>query len=228
MQAAIYEQPESHFEYVVDQRYATIGNKTKAYRCMDLVEGWCSHQKASILIDLILSSGAKTIVEIGVWGGKSLLPMAYTLREIGQNGKIYGIDPWDNQASIEGITHESNIAFWNYVDHEDVLRKLENVVEAERLCDTVTLIRATSSAAPPINDIDILHIDGNHSDVTSYIDVTKWVPLVKKGGWIVFDDMNWFENGMVTTRRAIDYLNEHCHKIAEINESCLWGIWYKP
>ena len=228
MQEVIYEQPESHFEYVVDNRATTIGNKTEAFACMDQVHGWCSHQKASILIDIIAATGAKTIVEIGVWGGKSLLPMAYTLKRMRQNGKIYGIDPWDNQASIEGVTHEGNIAYWSNVDHEGVLEQLESVIDNWGLNETVTLIRATSSEAPAIHEIDILHIDGNHSDVTSYIDVTKWVPLVKKGGWIVFDDMNWFENGVTTTRRAIDYLNKHCHKIAEINESCLWGIWYKP
>src|SRR5580704_14076834 len=120
MQETIYEKPESHFEYVVDKRASTIDNKTKAFACMDQVHGWCSHQKASILIDLIASIGAKTIVEIGVWGGKSLLPMAYTLMRVGLNGKIYGIDPWDNQASIEGVTHESNLAYWSQVDHEGV------------------------------------------------------------------------------------------------------------
>jgi predicted O-methyltransferase YrrM len=228
MQEALYEQPESHFEYVVDKRASTIGNKTKAFACMDQVQGWCSHQKASILIDIIAATGAKTIVEIGVWGGKSLLPMAYTLMRMSQNGKIYGIDPWDNHASIEGMSHESNLAYWGNVDHKKVLRQLEYVIEDWELQDTVTLIRATSQDAPEIQDIDILHIDGNHSDATSYIDVTKWVPLVKKGGWIIFDDMNWFENGVTTTRRATDYLNQYCHKIAEINESCLWGIWYKP
>jgi predicted O-methyltransferase YrrM len=228
MQEFVYEQPESHFEYVLDKRASTRGNKTEAFLCMDQVHGWCSHQKASILIDILSVAGAKTVVEIGVWGGKSLLPMAYTLKKMRQNGKIYGIDPWHNQASIEGAAHESNIAFWNAVDHEAVLDRLENVIQEWGLTDTVTLIRATSLAAPPIHDIDVLHIDGNHSDITSFIDVTKWVPLVKKGGWIIFDDMNWFENGMVTTQRAIDYLNESCHKIAEINETCLWGIWYKP
>jgi len=227
MQEMLYAQPESHYEYVVDMRPATIGNKTEAYACMDEVHGWCSRQKASILIDLIMASEAKTIVEIGVWGGKSLLPMAYTLFARREKGKIYGIDPWDNQASIEGASHESNIAFWSHVDHEEVLRHLTYVIQKRGLQDHVELIRATSADAAPIYNIDLLHIDGNHSDATSYIDVTKWVPLVKKGGWIVFDDMNWFENGVATTQRAIDYLNTHCHKIAEINEACQWGIWYK-
>lgn len=228
MQDVTYEQPESRYEYVVDKRHSTIGHKTEVFACMDQVHGWCSHQKASILVDIIAAAGARTIVEIGVWGGKSLLPMAYTLKKRPENGKIYGIDPWDNVASIEGATHEHNIAYWSVVDHEGVLRQLEKVIHDWGLEEQVELIRASSADAPIIENIDVLHIDGNHSEVTSYIDVTKWVPLVRKGGWIIFDDMNWFENGVTTTKRAIDYLNEHCHQIAEINESCQWGIWYKP
>lgn len=222
-----YERPDSHFEYVVDKRESIIGLKPYAFACMDQVHGWCSHHKASILIDIILAIKPKTIVEIGVWGGKSLLPMAYTLKVFGC-GKAYGIDPWDNEASLEGVQHESNIAYWGQIDHNGVLHRLIDVIDQYELQDHVELIRATSIGAPEIQDIDILHIDGNHSEITSFIDVTKWVPLVKRGGWIIFDDMNWFENGQVTTSKAVEYLNTHCHKIAEINEACLWGIWYKP
>ena len=223
----MYQQPESHFEYVIDKRDSTIGLKLPAFGCMDQVHGWCSHQKASILLDIILAIKPKTIVEIGVWGGKSLLPMGYALKVFGK-GKIYGIDPWDNEASLEGVMHESNIAYWSHIDHNGVLKRLMEVIQQYELEDNIELIRCSSADAPPIQDIEILHIDGNHSEVTSYIDVTKWVPLVRKGGWIIFDDMNWFENGVTTTGRAVEYLNTHCHKIAEINEACLWGIWYKP
>ena len=76
--------------------------------------------------------------------------------------------------------------------------------------------------------IDILHIDGNHSDYTSYIDVTKWVPLVNPGGWIIFDDMTWYENGQFTASRATRWLDEHCIKFAEFSDICAWGIWVKP
>jgi len=227
MHDVTYEQPESHFAYVVDNRDSTKGHKTESYYCMDQVEGWCSHQKASILIDIIASTAPKTIVEIGVWGGKSLLPMAYTLHRLG-NGKIYGIDPWESEASLEGVKQEGNIGFWDRLDYEKVLNRLIEVIRWFELKDNVELIRDTSANAPIIDDIDILHIDGNHSDEASYLDVTKWVPLVKQGGWIIMDDMNWIEKGVVTTQRAIDYLNTHCHKIAEIDEGSLWGIWYKP
>ena len=76
--------------------------------------------------------------------------------------------------------------------------------------------------------IDILHIDGNHSEQASYLDVTKWVPLVRSGGWIFFDDMTWFENGVFTTARAVEWLNANCYKLAECTDVCTWGVWIKP
>jgi len=63
--------------------------------------------------------------------------------------------------------------------------------------------------------------------VTSYLDVTKWVPLVKSGGWIIFDDITWYENGQFTNARAVDWLNAHCKKFAEFQDNCVWGIWVK-
>lgn len=219
---------QSQIPYTLDERPATIDNKNAAFYYMNCVNhGWCSYQKASVMIDIILAAKPKTIVEIGVWAGKSLIPMAYILKQNGK-GKIYGIDPWDPDASIQGLMHESAREFWRIADHDFILERLCGQIKEFGLENYVELIRATSIDAPPIQDIDLLHIDGNHSDETSYIDVTKWVPLVRPGGWIVFDDINWQENGIRTNSRAVQYLNEHCHKFAEINDLCLWGIWYKP
>jgi hypothetical protein len=221
-----YEMPKSQYEYVVSHPQAFHDLKKGAFFCMDQVHGWCSYQKASILMDLMLKAKPKVIVEIGVWGGKSLLPMAFTLKGFGF-GKIYGIDPWENEASLEGVVHESNIAYWGNIDHQLVLDCLIQTIDSYDLYDYVELIRSTSAKAPLIENIDILHVDGNHSEVTSYLDVTKWLPMVKKGGWIVVDDMTWFENGMTTTGKAVEYLDKHCHKIAEIEDNCVWGIWVK-
>jgi hypothetical protein len=75
----------------------------------------------------------------------------------------------------------------------------------------------------------MLHIDGNHSDETSYIDVTKWVPFVKQGGLIIYDDITWSENGVTASQaRAVAWLDEHCIKLAEFSDVCVWGIWLKP
>ena len=201
--------------------------KQTAFNCMSQLEGWCSNQKAAILIDLILSAKPETIVEIGVWGGKSLIPMACALKG-NQKGKIYGIDPWSAIASIQWVENPINVDHWKRSDHEYILYGLLRKIEEFDLDDQIELIRCTSAAAPEISEIDLLHIDGNHTEPSTCHDVQKWVPLVKRGGWIVFDDMTWFENGCYTAAKAVAWLDKHCVRFAQFSDNCDWGIWYKP
>lgn len=221
-----FTQQPAYLESIIDQRSSMAPIKNGAFWFMDQITGWCSHAKASILIDIIQKIRATTIVEIGVFGGKSLIPMAYALK-MQKSGKIYGIDPWNNDESLQGVMNEANRFYWKTIDLEGVYQALLCNLERFELQNHVQLIRATSANAPPINDIDLLHIDGNHSEVTSYIDVTKWVPLVKSGGWIIVDDISWYEAGNYTQAASVQWLNDHCHKIAEINDNCIWGIWVK-
>ncbi len=216
--------PASHMEQVVSIKEINAWLKPQAFAFMSQVDGWCSEQKASILIDIVLQAKPEKIVEIGVYGGKSLIPMACALRANG-HGKIYGIDPWDTQASLQGVMHPSNIAHWSWVDHPALMNTLIVKRKQFNLEDYMVLIRNTSEKADLIYDIDILHVDGNHSEVTSYLDVTKWVPLMKPGGWIIFDDMTWSENNTNTTGRAVRWLDEHCEKFAQFKDNCDWGIW---
>lgn len=214
--------PPSHYEQIAenpDLTYQTAA-KASALTAMASLEGWCSTNKASILMDFIFMLKPKTIVEIGVWGGKSLIPMAFALKANNQ-GKIYGIDPWDTQASIQGMEGQ-NKNWWGSVDHSQIYNGLTKQIELLKLNSQIELIKKTSKAAPAISSIDLLHIDGNHSDEASYLDVQKWVPLVAQGGLIVFDDINW-----KTTKRAVDYLNEHCTKLCEYKGKNIWGIWIK-
>lgn len=191
------------------------------------LEGWCSKEKKEILVDLILRERPQKVVEIGVWGGASLIPMAFALRE-NLKGKIYGIDPWDPDESIRGMQDPDNIAYWTQVDHRLIFETLQWRIKRGNLYEQIELIRSPSKDALPISDIDILHIDGNHSEEASLLDVEKWVPLVRKGGWIIFDGLNWFEGGRFTTERAARWLDEHCLKLAEFTDNSCWGIWIKP
>ncbi len=201
--------------------------KQQSFHYMTQLHGWCSFEKAGFLIDLITKVRPQVIVEIGVWGGKSLIPMAHALRANGQ-GAIFGIDPWAKSESVQWVMDEANRNFWDHADHEWVYQHLNQKMTEFGLEPQIRLLRTTSEAASPIYGIDLLHIDGNHSDHTSYLDVTKWVPLVKTGGWIIFDDMKWFEKGTFTTARAGQWLDEHCHKFAEFTDVCTWGVWIKP
>ena len=206
---------------------ASSSVKTQAFEFMNQLEGWCSQHKASVLMDLVLQEKLEVVVEIGVFGGKSLIPMACALKANGK-GKIFGIDPWDSHASIQGAINEANKSWWEELDHQMILRGLTKKIHQFALTDQIELIQSTSEAAPLIQGIQMLHVDGNHSDETSYLDVTKWVPLMKSGGWIIFDDIDWYENGMNTTSRAIEWLNNNCTKCSEFTDTCTWGIWVKP
>jgi len=213
---------ETHFEQVVPQLFNKKEEiKYRSYMAMDQLDGWCSKEKASILIDFIMLLRAKTIVEIGVFGGKSLVPMALALKGMG-NGTIYGVDPWTQEASIVGMDG-ANKDWWGHLDHDMIYRNLVSKIKTFDLEHNVVLIRDSSINAPAISNIDILHIDGNHSDEAAMIDVTKWVPYVRKGGLIIFDDINWNNKGL-----AVQWLDENCVQLMEFSAENVWGIWIKP
>lgn len=214
--------PIEHVCFVNEKDRVNRSDATKetALKMMHQLEGWCTDTKASILIDYILMFRPEKIVEIGVWGGKSLVPMAYALK-VNKQGKIYGIDPWSSKESVKG-QEGSNEKFWGTVDHVAVMRGLKKKLKEFQLEDHVKLVRKTSEDCPLIGSIDILHIDGNHSVEAALIDLNKWVPLVKRGGIIVFDDMYW-----AGRREPVDWLNENCVKMSEFTGTNRWGIWVK-
>ena len=218
--------PPSYYEYLIPQDDSSFIKQT-VFAMMDQLEGWCSHEKATTLMKLVLQKRAEVIVEIGVFGGKSLIPMAFAQKIMGI-GKTYGIDPWDANASLQDLQDPANRAWWGSINHEKILKNLQEKIRVFGLDSQIELIKATSSDAQPIDKIDLLHIDGNHSESASLLDVLKWVPLVKQGGLIVFDDLHWHENGINTTARAVEWLNANCTRFSEAEKSSEWGIWIKP
>ncbi len=213
------------YENICARKHNTVCDsilmKQNALNAMKQLEGWCSQEKASVLIDLILEMRPQVVLEVGVFGGKSLIPMAFALQH-NQKGKIYGIDPWDASRSIEGLETE-HAEWWLSIDHDAILQDLRKKINEYGLGDYIELIRATSlNATIKPKEIDILHIDGNHSEEASFLDATKWVPYVKKGGVIIFDDLDWH-----STARAIQWLDENCTRVTEFRGANVWAIWIK-
>jgi predicted O-methyltransferase YrrM len=218
----------THYECVVDPRFEQLLHsiKEEAFKAMGSLDGWCTTEKASVMIDLIAGTRAKKIVEIGVWGGKSLIPMAIAVKRLG-GGVVYGIDPWDARESMKGMD-DANRNWWENVNHEAVYKRLLRKINEFGLRQEVNLIRNTSEGSSPIFDIDLLHIDGNHSEKTSLFDITKWVPLVKSGGIVVVDDVTWVIDGKCSQEKSVLWLDEHCIKVAEYRGDNVFGIWRKP
>jgi hypothetical protein len=150
--------------------------------------GWCSPEKARAIIDLMTTHKPRLSVELGVFGGRSLMPMALFCKHNG--GHVIGVDPWSNTVATEGYDGP-NADFWDTVDMEKVYQKCLITI-ARYGCDNyVTLHRATSDEAPLYRDIGLLHIDGQHAE-PAIRDVKRWAPGVVAGGVLIMDDCTWF------------------------------------
>ena len=169
---------------------------------INLLEGWCSEEKSNKLYDLIIKTKPSKLVEIGVFGGKSLLSQAFALKDNNQ-GIIHGVDSWKVNDCIDGMQNESAINWWNALDYEKIYNGCKSSIENNNLQNYIKLHRMSSEEYSKMIDyeIDILHIDGNHEEESSCKDVELYLPKVKKGGYIWFDDANWHQ-----TQKAINLI----------------------
>ena len=152
--------------------------------------------KCYVMAYLAVNLNLKNYVEIGVYRGRSLFSMAEAFKLT--NGKAYGIDPYNSLEAQQFDTREDLRedvnSFMNNLDLEQVYKDVIIKRELLDLTNVIELIRKTSAKA--VSDfenieIDMLHIDGNHDTLHVQEDYTNYAPLIKDGGLIVFDDINW-------------------------------------
>lgn len=184
------------------------------------IHGWCSEEKAKLLIDLILENKPTVFVEIGVFGGSSILPIAKALKANGK-GKVWAIDPWKTDECLVGMENSESRSWWSSFSLEQIYDSFMDMLRKEQLLKQCRVLRMTSKSALTHvpKKIDILHIDGNHSEEACYFDTTHFLPLVKSGGYIVFDDVLWTEskNDNYTTKKAFDFALQHAEVISFVN-----------
>ncbi len=154
---------------------------------------WCSREKAGTLAALVISLRPVTVVEIGVFSGGSAIPILLALKHV-DHGTLYAIDPWSVEASVAGLTGE-NRAWWQGVDHQAIYRTFlqrMKTLGVERFC---TVWRKPSDDCTPPVPIDVLHIDGSHTD-QAVRDVERYARKVRIGGVMILDDIRWAGGGV--------------------------------
>ncbi len=174
----------SELSYFQKEKYFAEVNNV-----LPTIEGWCWDEKATYLMDLIFETKPVVCVEIGVFGGSSAFPMAYALK-VNQKGVLYAVDAWTNEECTRYLDpNDPNYKWWNSLNLDAIYQSFLNVVDKFSLSPFVQVVKKTSSdAAMEIPDnIDILHIDGNHSSEASLNDVMTYLPKVREGGYIVFN-----------------------------------------
>lgn len=158
------------------------------------LHGWCSYEKGQRLAILAIDMNAQVIVEVGVFGGRSLIPMALGCQFKG-SGVVMGIDPWAKDAALEGKNDNLNNDWWgNVVDLELIFSSFVKYVDKYALRDHCKYLRMKSNEAVDQfadKSIDIFHQDSNHSEEVSCAEVEKWISKMKtKSAWIC-DDTEW-------------------------------------
>lgn len=165
------------------------------------LQGWCELDKAQLLAALVLSVRMQRVLEIGIYGGKSLIPMAMALREIGHAGIIIGIDPWKADESAVGQDKE-NAEWWAKLDHEQIYQSFYRGLHREGVSEWVRVERKRSDDYLPDAPLDLLHTDGNHGE-QALRDTQRYAPFVRVGGFCCLDDLGW-SGGAV--QRSADWL----------------------
>jgi hypothetical protein len=170
--------------------------------------GGSSLLKVMVLADLIVAFDLRQAVEIGVYRGRLLLPLAMVMAARGR-GEVVGIDPYLAEAAVQQDDHDVgfDLAEWaHHVDWDELHRGLRSAIDDWGLRDHCRLIRASSEEAVPEfapASIDLLHIDGNHDEAVVTRDVELFLPKVRPGGFVVLDDVSW-----PSVRRVLDRLRD--------------------
>lgn len=174
-----------------------------------VLQGWTTPERGVELAELVLENKPEVIVEIGCFGGRSTIAMGLALKELGR-GKLYTIDPWKRSDCLEH-ENDANKGWWQSIDLDWVHKGAMDAFWRFGLDEYVIPIRTQSQHVSQLFDeIHMLNIDGNHAEVPSCRDVQNYVPKVRSGGIVLFDDADWD-----TTQKAQNLILEYADCIKD-------------
>jgi predicted O-methyltransferase YrrM len=185
------------------------------------IGGLCTEEKGEVIKSLIENTNAKLCIEIGVYKGSSLLYFAEALQTT--RGRVIGIDPYKLDSLKNEIPNKEisnyfyDILFKEQKTLDDIYFNLKQILENNNLGDLITLVRDKSEnfyQNVKNESIDVLHIDGNHDEEYVTKDTLNYLPLVKKGGYIIMDDTSWV--GVINSIN--NHLVDKCRLVSEHSE----------
>lgn len=189
-----------------------------------IIEGWTTQEKAEVLAGLILDHKPQVLVEVGVFGGRSVFAMAFALRENGM-GTVTGIDPWSLDAVLEGEIGDENRKWWTEnVNLQTIYEGFVRGVLEFQLLKQIRWVREKGVVACkmfPDKSIDLLHLDANHSEEASCGEVDHWHKKVKPGGFLVADDVDW-----TTVAKSLKKIRDLGYK--PVTETKQFAVFQKP
>lgn len=188
--------------------------------------GWCPPEKARYLYEIVSEHKPEIVLEIGIYAGKSLFPMAVAAEAYG--GRVIGIEPFSVLPTQEGINPKENDDWWRSVNYNDLEHTFMTSVAKWELEPTIQLLKKTSKAAlaDMPSEIGVIHQDSNHSEEVSFWETEHYAPLLKKGGFYILDDIDWNIDGKLTNEKSIALLDSMFTRVKWQNKGeSQWGAW---
>jgi hypothetical protein len=141
------------------------------------VGAWTGH--LHFACDLVATMKPRLLVELGVDRGESYFTFCQSAAENRTGTRCFGIDTWrgDQHAGGYDETTFSEVSAHNQANYEPFS----------------TLIRADFDAAREKfepESIDLLHLDGLHTEAAVRHDVDSWLPKLRPGGVLLLHDVD--------------------------------------
>lgn len=175
------------------------------WRTVDYVPGWFNEGSAAAMYALMCSQPPRTVVEIGSYLGRSTVFFALALRDLDPRGQVVAIDPHTgDRQQLDALGAEQLPTFELFRRHCRAAG-VEDLIEAH-------VASSLDTAKGWTRPVDLLYVDGWHSNDAVVADGEAWLPHLSPSGVVVFDDY-----------AAYDEVREAIHDLAERGHFRLWG-----
>ncbi|MFM7843995.1 MAG: class I SAM-dependent methyltransferase [Planctomycetota bacterium] len=149
-------------------------------RIVDITDGMISIPEAQLLYDLATEVTAPNgIVELGSYRGRSAVALSLGAQQAGHGVAVYSIEPHRRFTGILG-------GQFGPVDRAAYYRNMLR----SGCWENVNLVNLPSEQVAPgfSVPVQLLFIDGDHSEAGVRRDWEHWSPLLVKAGKVAFDD----------------------------------------
>ncbi len=162
------------------------------YNC---IPGWGEFESFYATVAEWLPERA-TIVEIGVWQGRSAVYMAEKLKQLGKSADFYLVDSFDGGSILAEQTRNLSQPLRDIVvDH------LTKAGVADKVTGILEMQSVTAALHFGDQSIDFAFIDADHDYQNVCADIQAWWPKIKLGGVLAGHD---YESGWVGVAKAVD------------------------
>jgi hypothetical protein len=194
--------------------------------------GGASLAKAFTIGELIANHNVHTLLEVGVYRGRFLLPVAVILRDLGR-GPAIGIDPYSANEAVQADLNDVHatpelVAQWtSSLDWDGVYDDVLRTISEEGLDATCMILRRPSRDATTAladRSLDLVHIDGNHDISHVEEDIALCLPKLRHGGFLVMDDVSWSSVSSALAARAEELELLAVHQVPDVDDYAIYRV----